>query len=219
MIGLILSGALPQHHAAGHPSLSQYVQHDVTLRAGQEYLDLTIHLTFFGRHAERQEIFLDRDGDGQFSTAERAAFAAEVLEAAARQVQLHVGTKPLTLVPLFDPQIRVIAPEGNGEAHRRFELKLDFFAPLPSSDGAGVELAVHNGLYPELPAMAAFHVVGSDAARLHADCTGRELGRPPGPEASVVLRARLETAELTVREMPHPHPELEGASDEPQEFP
>lgn len=219
MIALMLSGTLPQPRAAGHPSLSEYVQHDVTLHAGSEYLDLTIHLTFFGRHAERQEIFLDGDGDGQFSTAEREAFAAEVLEAAARQVQLHVGTKPLTLVPLFDPEFRIIIPEGSGEAHRRFELRLDFFAPLPTFDGAGVELAVHNGLYPELPAMAAFHVVGSDVARLHADCTGRDLGRPPGPEATLVLRARLETEESTVHEVPHPHPVSEGASDEPEERP
>lgn len=201
LFALALSGTLFMLSAAAHPSLSEYVQHDVTLEAGAKYLDLTLRLTFFDRHAELQEAFLDRDGDGRFSSAERAAYRSELLKAAEKQLTLDAGGVPLELLPLYDPEITADPPDPAANPPRQFEVRLKFFARLPADTRDGAALAVRDGLFPEFPALAGFHVVGKDARHLTAESDGHNLARPADAKQPLVLDARLSVA---------PKPEEEG---------
>ena len=208
---VIVCCALLAPPAEAHPKLSEYVQHDITLEAGSSYIDLTIRLTFFDRHATLQELFLDSDGDGGFSGAERKAFRRELLEAAEEQFSLHAGAAQLELVPLYDPVIKAAAPDESGNIHRRFEVHLTFFARLPRGARNGVALEVRDGLYPNLPALAGFHVAGKDGIRITTDNAGHDLTRPADPKQPLVLGARLDRADSQTVE---PTPPIAGEEGE-----
>lgn len=180
--------------AVAHPRLSEYVQHDITLEAGGTYVDVDVRLTFFDLHALDQEAALDADGDGRYSAAEREAYGAAVLSAAESQLGLYLGDEELPLIALYEPEIRVHAPETGSHGHRRFEVRLPYFARLPATAPAGEALEVRDGLFPALPALAAFRVRGTDGVRLRAVDGGRGLAREPDAATPLVLRATLKPA-------------------------
>ena len=108
-----------------------------------------MRLTFFDRHAAVQEAFADADGDGHISRPERSAYGRDVLEQAARELALSVDGEPVELAPLHDPTIT--APPPGDAPHRRFEIELVFFAPVPPAGRAEALVQLRNGLFPTLP--------------------------------------------------------------------
>lgn len=180
--------------AAAHSNLSEYVQHDITLEAGATYIDLTARLIFFDRHAALQELFLDSDGDGRFSEMELKAFRNDVLREAEARLTLLAGTESLALIPLYAPEIVGASPETAPGHHRRFEVRLKFFARLPAAPAGELALEVRDGLYPAFPALAGFHVAGKDGIRVVADSGGQALSRPAGAPEPMALTGRLTRA-------------------------
>lgn len=181
--------ALLAPHAPAHPALSDCVQHDIRLEAGPDYIDLTVRLTFFDRHAAVQEAFADADGDGHISRPERAAYGRDVLEQAARELALSVDGEPVELAPLHDAAL-TLPPPGDAP-HRRFEIELVFFAPAPPAGRGEAPVQLRNGLFPDYAAMTAFHVAGRDGVRVRAAEVGQPLSRAAGAEEPPPLEALL----------------------------
>ena len=121
-----LSAVVFSRGAVAHENLSEFVQHDVTLEAGATYIDLTLRLTFFDHRAEDQQLLLDSDGDGRFSSAERATFRKALLKAVEEQMSLHADGHELNLLPRYDPEIRTDPESG------RFEIRLHLFTRRPT---------------------------------------------------------------------------------------
>jgi len=180
--------------ARAHPRLSEFVQHEVSAKAGSTYIDVTVRLTFFDRLSASQEVLLDRDGDGEFGYAELALFRTELLKTVENQITLHVSDQPLELLPLFDPEIKVESPQPKRARNGRFDVVLHFFARLPDGLRDGAPLEIHDGLYPRYAAIAQFHVAGEDGVRLSAVGDGHDLGRQADAAAPLVLRALFEAA-------------------------
>lgn len=188
---LALFGLLTAFNGAAHPNLAEYVQHDITLEANGSYLDVTARVTFFGRHAELQALFLDSDGDGRYSSAERKAFGKVLLADAEKQLALRIGGQALPLLPLHDPEIR--APGGAiDRPGDRFEVQLRFFARLPRASGTEATVEVRDGLFPDFPVLAGFRVSGKEGMQLKTESSGHGLTRPAGSEEVLVLEAILQ---------------------------
>lgn len=195
----LLCFVVPGSRAAAHSNLSEYVQHDVTLEAGDVYLDLTVQLTFFDDQAERQRRALDSDGDGSFSTSEHAAFQKTLLAEADTKLALQSGDTSLELVPRYDPEIQCVASASGEGAHLRFEVRLHYFVRRPDALQEGAELEVHDGLYPEIPAMAALRVTAKEGCRISVGNGGRERGRSADSPGPLVFEARLGAAVAPVK--------------------
>lgn len=181
-----LSAVVFSRGAVAHLNLSECVQHDVSLEAGATYIDLTLRLTFFDHRAEDQQLLLDSDGDGRISSAERATFRKALLKAAEKQMSLHADGHELNLLPLYDPEIRS-DPEESG----RFEIRLHFFTRRPTEVKGSTLLEVHNGLFPNVPALTAFHVAGKNGVRVTTAGGTHNLTRPANASRPLVLTARL----------------------------
>jgi hypothetical protein len=205
-----LSWGICQLPAAAHPTLSEYVQHEVSANAGSTYIDLTVRLTFFDRLSESQEGLLDRNSDGRFSTVENTLFCKDLLKSVEKQITLHVSNQQLELLPLYDPEIKVDSQKSNRARNGRFEVHLHFFARLPQGLREGAALEVRDGLYPQFPAIANFHVAGTDGLRLAADTNGHDLSRQAHSKQPLVLRASLEVVPLKSVESTQSKPIGEG---------
>ena len=181
-----LSAIVFSRGAVAHPNLSAFVRHDVSLKAGATYIDLTLRLTFFDHRAEDQQLLLDSDGDGRFSSAERATFRKALLKAVEEQMSLHADGHELNLLPRYDPEIRA-DPEESG----RFEIRLHMFTRRPTKVEGTTLLEVHYGLFPNIPALTAFHVAGKNGVRVTTAASTHKLTRPANALRPLVLTARL----------------------------
>lgn len=180
-----LSAIVFSRGAVAHPNLSAFVQHDVSLKAGATYIDLTLRLTFFDHRAEDQQLLLDSDGDGRFSSAERATFRKALLKAVEEQMSLHADGHELNLLPRYDPEIRTDPESG------RFEIRLHLFTRRPTKVKGSTLVEVHNRLFPNVPALTAFHVAGKNGVRVTTAGGTHNLTRPANASRPLVLTARL----------------------------
>ncbi len=180
-----LSAIVFSRGAVAHPNLSAFVQHDVSLKAGATYIDLTLRLTFFDHRAEDQQLLLDSDGDGRFSSAERATFRKALLKAVEEQMSLHADGHELNLLPRYDPEIRTDPESG------RLEIRLHLFTRRPTKVKGSTLVEVHNRLFPNVPALTAFHVAGKNGVRVTTDGGTHNLTRPANASRPLVLTARL----------------------------
>ena len=180
-----LSAIVFSRGAVAHPNLSAFVQHDVSLKAGATYIDLTLRLTFFDHRAKEQQLLLDSDGDGRFSSAERATFRKALLKAVEEQMSLHADGHELNLLPRYDPEIRTDPESG------RFEIRLHLFTRRPTKVKGSTLVEVHNRLFPNVPALTAFHVAGKNGVRVTTAGRTHNLTRPANASRPLVLTARL----------------------------
>jgi len=206
---IVLCATLPPR-AGAHPNLSEYVQHDITLTAGAIYADLTVRLTFFGRHAEIQEILLDADGDGHAGLEERQAFRATLLKSASKHVALTADGEPLDLLPLNEPALKAGQGGPEGAPHQRFEITLKFFARLPAGAQGPATLEIHDRLYPAYAALATFKVRAEDSRRLSVQDTGHDLARPAHSNDALILSALLHPPRPTAQSGPRTAQDSEG---------
>jgi hypothetical protein len=184
LIAVAMAIVLP---TPAHPSLSEFVQHDIALKASATHVDVTIRLVFFGRHADVQTLFLDSDGDGRYSTAEHRAYREALLADAEKQFTLHAGAQDLALLPLYDPEI--LTPDIGDTG--RFEIRMSLFARLPDGVTAGQTLEIRDGLFPEFPALGAFRARGTGGIQATTMTTGSNLMRPAGAAPILTLQAHL----------------------------
>lgn len=181
-----LSAIVLSRGAVAHPNLSAFVKHDVSLNACATYVDLTLGLTFFDQRAEDQRLLLDSDGDGRFSSAERATFRKALLKTVDEQMSLYADGLELSLVPRYDPEIRT-DPEESG----RFEIRLHLFARRPTQAKGSTLVEIHNGLFPNDPILTAFHVAGKNGVRVTTAEGTHNLTRPADASRPLVLTAQL----------------------------
>ncbi|MCF6286250.1 MAG: hypothetical protein L3K26_13835 [Candidatus Hydrogenedentes bacterium] len=174
------------YDAVAHQKLSEGVQQQVSLEAGTTYIDLTLRLTFFDHQAEHQQLLLDSNGDGRFSSAERTAFGKALLKMAEKQVSLHAEGRKLALLPRYDPEIRADPAESG-----HFEIRLHFFARRSTKIDEGALLEVRSGLFPHIPALTAFRVSGRNGVRISTAGSTHKLTRPANASQPLVLAARL----------------------------
>lgn len=184
--------------AFAHADLSEYVQHEATLDAHGEYIDITLQLTFFDELAEARRRSLDRDGNGDISPEEQTALKKALLLEAEKAIVLQADGTGVELVSRFDPEIECAVP-GSGGAHLRFVIRLHFFAERPPLPAGGVSLELTDGLLGDIPAMASLRVTGKDGLSISAIDEAREHSRTAGAPASLIFKAHLEKHEKAAR--------------------
>lgn len=178
--------------AVAHPALSSLVQHEITLEAGAKYVDITVRLTFFGHEATHLRGGLDRDGSGTISVEEWKTSRKRFLHMAERQFTMRTGAESLALLPRFDPEIEA---KASGQAGlEQVTLTIHLFTRRPEAKSGETVLILEDGLVPDAPAMAAFHVVGRDGLRVVAEGAGRNRTRAAGQATPLTLTATVYAA-------------------------
>jgi hypothetical protein len=82
-------------------------------------------------------------------------------------VQLRVAGRELAPVPLYDPELDLLADHKVGPAHHR--LRLCFFLPTPADLRANTEIIVEDRLWPDAKALGTLQAEGHDGGTLQAE--------------------------------------------------
>lgn len=148
-----------------HNILSEFIQHNLNLNVSAQHMDVTVDLTFFEEWSARERKAMDADGSGDITRAEQEAYLKRIAPQLAKQIKLHVAGRELPLVPLYDPEVDLLADNQVGPAHHR--LRLCFFVPAPELS-AGDEIVIEDQLWPEAKAIATPQTEGRDGCKLAA---------------------------------------------------
>ena len=184
VIFLMLAGfaASRPRAAVAHDLFTAYVQHGVHLTVGARNVDLTLDLTFFEEWSARERLVMDTDGNGRIARSEVEAYVKQLAPQVFRQVKLRVAGRELDLVPLYDPEIDLLANDKVGPGHHR--LRLFFFAPTPPALRAGDEIVVEDSLWPLVKAIGTPQAEGHDGATVETREIGDPLLAPVRPDES-----------------------------------
>jgi hypothetical protein len=142
-----------------HDLFAEYVRHHVRLQAQSNHIDLTLELTFFEESSARERQQMDLNGDGRVLKSELRAYVRALSGALTNKVNLCLGGKPLSLIPLYAPEIDLLGYHGLGHAHHR--LTLYYFAVLPPEVGDGAVLEVSDRLWSGQPALMTAEAAGA----------------------------------------------------------
>jgi hypothetical protein len=122
-----------------------------------------VDLTFFEEWSARERKAMDADGSGDITRAELEAYLNKCAPQLARQVKLRVAGREVPLVPLYNPEVDLLADRKVGPAHHR--LRLFYFAPTPELR-PGDEIVIEDQLWPEAKAIATPQSEGCDGCKL-----------------------------------------------------
>jgi hypothetical protein len=154
--------------AEAHDVFRAYVQHAVHIAIGAQHVDLTLELTFFEEWSTRERRIMDADATGIISQAELESYVRKLAPQLAKALKLRVAGRDLPMVPLYDPEVDLLANHKVGEAHHR--LRLFFFAPTPILH-EGDEIVVEEHLWPEAKALATSQAEGRDGCTLPTEAS------------------------------------------------
>jgi len=149
--------------AEAHNFLSEFIQHGIRLTVGAEHVDITVDLTFFEEWSARERAVMDADGSGNITRTELESYLNKLAPQLSRQIGLRVAGRELTLIPLYDPEVDLLADDKVGSSHHR--LRLFFFVSTPGL-AAGDEIVIEDRLWPEAKALATPQIEGRDGCKL-----------------------------------------------------
>jgi hypothetical protein len=168
--------------------LATFIQHNLHLTIGAQHLDVTVDLTFFEEWSARERKAMDADSSGDITRAELEAYLNKCAPQLARQMKLRVAGRELPLVPLYDPEVDLLADRKVGPAHHR--LRLFYFAPTPELR-PGDEIVIEDQLWPEAKAIATPQTEGRDGCKLAAVvAVDAGLTNPRAQEENRLLKYR-----------------------------
>lgn len=185
LLGLLIGLRLP---ATAHDLFTNYVQHGLNLTVGAQHLDLTLDLTFFEEWSAHERHRMDADGNGRIVQQEVAAYLKQLAPKLSGQVKLRVAGRELPLLPLYDPEIDLLAKDQTGPGHHR--LRLFFFAPTPPTLRADDELLVEDHLWPEAKFLATVQTEGHDGCTLTTEIKVKPRLSPARPDEARWFRFR-----------------------------
>ena len=149
--------------AQAHNILGEYVQHGIHLTVGAQHIDITVDLTFFEQWSSRERGVMDADGSGAVTRAELESYLKRLASQLSKRVKLRVAGRELPLIPLYDPEIDLLADDTVAQAHHR--LRLFFFVSTPELN-AGDVIVIEDTLWPEAKAIATPQTEGRDGCKL-----------------------------------------------------
>jgi hypothetical protein len=149
---------------AAHDIFTNYVQHSVHLTVGARHLDLTLDLTFFEEWSARERQLMDADTNGRITRSELESYLKQRAAQLSRQVKVRVAGRELPLVPLYDPEVDLMANDQTGPGHHR--LRLCFFAPTPPDLRTGDEIVVEDSLWLRAKILSTVQAEGRDGCTL-----------------------------------------------------
>ena len=100
-----------------HDVLGTFVQHGAHLTVGAQHIDITLDLTFFEEWSARERGVMDADASGNITKSERESYAKKLAPQLYKQVKLRVAGRELPLVPLYDPEVDLLANNKVGPAN------------------------------------------------------------------------------------------------------
>lgn len=180
-----------------HDLFTAYVQHRITVTAGQKHIDVTVDLTFFEEWSERERAQMDADGDKRISRDEREAYLKRLAPELAKQMRLRVAGRELELIPLYDPELNLLNSDSVRPDHHR--LRLCFFAVTPATLRGGAEIAVEDSLWPEAKALCAIEAEGREGYVL-------EARKPRDPALPPIRPRETRTFKVTCLQAPPEKP-------------
>ena len=149
---------------SAHDLFAAYVQHRLALSIGMEHIDLTVDLTFFEDWSSRERHRMDGNHDGQITRAEVESYLKERATEWSQQVRLEVAGKPVSLLPLYQPDLDLLGTDSTGPSHH--QLRLFFFAPTPKTLRAGDVFRIEDGLWPEAKALTGLETKALDGCKV-----------------------------------------------------
>jgi hypothetical protein len=176
------------HPAAAHNFLTAYIQHSIQLTVGAGRIDLTVDLTFFEQWSEHERRAMDADADGRISLREQDSYLKKMSPKLCQQVKLRVAGRKLELIPLYDPEIDLLADDKVEPAHHR--LRLFFFVASPAALRAGDEIVVEDSLWPQAKVLGTPQVVGRDGAELTTEIRTNSGRERAGSDAGRLFKFR-----------------------------
>lgn len=158
---IVISLQLP---VAAHDLFTNYVQHSVHLIVGARHLDLTLDLIFFEEWSARERRAMDADTNGRIARSELETYVNQLAPHLYEQVKLRVAGCERQLIPLYDPEVDLMANDKIGPGHHR--LRLFFFAPTPPTLRADDEIVVEDRFWPEAKVLGTVQAEGRDGCTL-----------------------------------------------------
>lgn len=187
-VGLVLGGlAGLGPGAAGHDFFTAYVQHRAQLTVSDEFIDLTLHLTFFEEWSGRERRLMDANADSRIALKEVLEYVNTLAPQWHRQVRLLLAGQELALAPLYEPEIDLLKSDKAGPGHH--QLRLFFFARTPANLRAGDEFVLENSLWPKAQALFQLEAAGRDGCQLEIE-PRPDILAPDEPGEKRVLKAR-----------------------------
>lgn len=190
------------HAVAAHDLFTNYVQHSAHLAAGARHLDLTLDLTFFEEWSARERQVMDADTNGRITRAELDSYLKQLAPRLTRQVKVRVAGAELPLVPLYDPEVDLLANDQTGPGHHR--LRLFFFAPTPPTLRAGDEIVVEDSLWPGAKTLGTVQAEGRDGCLLTTEVTTAPGLPPPRSDQPRLFKVRCVKPPLPIPPQPPP---------------
>jgi hypothetical protein len=166
---------------------------------GARYIDLVLDLTFFEEWSARERALMDADTNGRITRSELESYVKKLAPQLATQVQLCVGGREFTPVPLYDPEVDLLADDKVGPAHHR--LRLFFFLPTPANLGPNSEIVVEDRLWPDAKGLGTLQAEGHDGCTLEAQKPGEPAFNPARPGEARLFRFRCVKPPATNRSL------------------
>jgi hypothetical protein len=132
--------------APAHDAFMEFVWHRVELGVNARHVDVTVELTFFEDWSERERQRMDADQDGRIRKDELEKYAAQLSATVNKAVHLTIAGRPVTLVPLYDPEVNLLGRDTVQRSHH--QLTLRFFAALPAGLPPSEAIVVEDRLWP-----------------------------------------------------------------------
>jgi len=166
---LIATGAVTwaASDAHAHAILMTFIRHEAKVVVGPRNIDITVELTFYEYPSLGERRRMDRDHDEAITTAELSVYMAGLAETLRDSVTLSVDDRPLTVVPLYDPQIDLLEVPKVAPSHHI--LRLFCFARTPDWLRAGSRIRIEDKLWPDAPRIDVLDAGGKDGVRVTPD--------------------------------------------------
>jgi len=171
LIGWVIFGMFmrPDAPAFAHDILAKYIQHTAHLTADARHLDLELELMFFEEESAKERHAMDADGDQLISTAEKGSYLARLATTLHRSVTLRIGGREVALIPLYEPELDLLANNKTGPGHHC--LRLFLFASTPPDLRSGAEIVIEDRLWPEANSFGTLHTEGRDGFQLETEAS------------------------------------------------
>jgi len=159
---------------SAHEILKKYIHHNIVMYVGRNNIDIELSLEFYENNSLQERQRMDSDHDGEITTSEVDKYLNSLADQFEKGLKLVIDNNEIEILPLYNPRLEFL--KNNLVSPTTHIIRLTYFARTPKSFSAGSKIVLEDLLWPSIPLISRFNVIGKDGIRIAAAESDSDLG-------------------------------------------